>query len=416
MKFNPLVYTFTFVIFLNTLQLLGQENQPITDFYEYVNKEWLDNTMLAENEIVINNWGILWEKITDKSIEILSGNIAYKLDPDYQYMLDQMQNFYKSAEEEIPDNRKRVYLIQSHFPFNFGVVFSRITIPQKKEEKIKELIRYLKMAYKAKIENSEHIDIKTADFFLGILNDIEFKIGAPDISHFPEMPKLSESEYESNINLSKEFALEIHDLKPEWVSPPFETDCRYDSKMNAVKIYAGTLYDFDFTNVNNYPELFATLGRTIAHEMTHAFDRYGKKFDKKAWKQINTSLIEQFNNYAIQDSNFIDGVKTLQENLADLGGVEVSLYALKIYIKESYPDYSDDLPVDALRRYFTAYADFWKEKATSEFELKTLDKIHTPQKFRAIGPIYNQDEFYKVFDIDKQSNYYISEEKRIHIW
>jgi predicted metalloendopeptidase len=322
MKFNPLVYTFTFVIFLNTLQLLGQENQPITDFYEYVNKEWLDNTMLAENEIVINNWGILWEKITDKSIEILSGNIAYKLDPDYQ----------------------------------------------------------------------------------------------SDISHFPEMPKLSESEYESNINLSKEFALEIHDLKPEWVSPPFETDCRYDSKMNAVKIYAGTLYDFDFTNVNNYPELFATLGRTIAHEMTHAFDRYGKKFDKKAWKQINTSLIEQFNNYAIQDSNFIDGVKTLQENLADLGGVEVSLYALKIYIKESYPDYSDDLPVDALRRYFTAYADFWKEKATSEFELKTLDKIHTPQKFRAIGPIYNQDEFYKVFDIDKQSNYYISEEKRIHIW
>ena len=85
----------------NSNKILGQEKNTITDFYEYANKEWLDNTIIPEKVSVINNWGILWDEIIDKSIEILSDKVQYELDENNQYILIQLQNFYKSAAENI---------------------------------------------------------------------------------------------------------------------------------------------------------------------------------------------------------------------------------------------------------------------------------------------------------------------------
>ncbi len=403
-------------LYVNSNILLGQEKESFVDFYEYANRDWLNNTILPKNVSVVNNWGILWDEIIDKSVEILSNEVQYELDENNQYILVQLQNFYKSTSEYSSSERKRVYLIQKHYPMLFGVIFSKITIPNEKEENINELIKYLTLAYKEKIKNSSHIEEKNIDFFLSKLDDIQFVIGAPDISYLPKMPELLVNSLEKNINLSEEYQAKIKSEKPYWESPPFETDCRYNFNDNIVKIYAGTLYSSDFSDENKTAELFAKIGRTIAHEMTHAFDRSGEKFNRKDWKSINTSLINQFSQYAIQDIYFVDGKSTLQENFADLGGVEVSLLALKLFLKNKFPQYSEKDKFDAIRSYFLAYAEFWKEKATPEFEISTLKRLHTPQKFRAIGPIYNQDEFYEAFEIDKESKYYIPNNMRISIW
>jgi putative endopeptidase len=178
----------------------------------------------------------------------------------------------------------------------------------------------------------------------------------------------------------------------------------------------GALINMDLHNQKSAAALYATIGRTIAHEMTHAFDRYPRKFVRKDWKNINVSLINQFNDYSIQKSYFVDGKLTLRENFADLGGVEVSLLALQLYLNEKAPNLSQDQLFDSIREYFIAYAEFWREKSTAEFEISTLERVHAPQKYRAIGPIYNQDIFYKVFEIDKSFIFYIPEYKRITIW
>ncbi len=413
---ESIFFIFALTYFFNSNIILAQERDTISDFYEYANKEWINNTIIPENASVVNNWGILWDEIIDKSVEILSDKVQYELDENNQYILLQLQNFYKSAAVNIPIERKRVYLVQKHYPMIFGVIFSKITLQKDKEEKIKELIKYLTSAYREKIENSNHIEKKNIDFFISILEDMKFEIGAPDISHLPRMPELSGNSLETNIELTEEYQDNINTEKPYWGSPPFETDCRYNYNENKVKIYAGTLYAYSFSNENSIAELFATIGRTIAHEMTHAFDKFGKKINKKDWKSINTSLINQFNQYSIQDNHFVDGKTTLQENFADLGGVEVSLLALQLFLNDNFSQYSENERLNEIRNYFLAYVEFWKEKATPEFELLTLKRLHTPQKFRAIGPIYNQNEFYEVYEIDIKSIYYIPENLRICIW
>lgn len=404
------------ICLFNSTIILGQERNTISDFYEYANREWLDSTIIPSNASVVNNWGILWNEIIDKSIEILSGDVQYVLDENHQYILVQLQKFYRSATENTPNERKRVYLIQKHYPMLFGVIFSKITIPSDKEEKIKEVIKYVRLAYKEKIENSSKIKNGSIDFFLSRLNNMQFEIGAPEISRLPQMPELSANSLETNIQLTKEYQLRIGSVKPKWVSPPYETDCRYRTSENIVRMYAGTIYAISFSIEHDYPVIFATLGRTIAHEMTHAFDTYKKNFIKNEWKNNTQSLISQFNQYEIQNAYFVDGKKTLQENYADLGGLEVSLLALKLFIKENHPSYSEEENLTAIRSYFMSFAQFWKEKATPEFEMSSLKRIHTPQKFRAIGPIYNQNDFYKIYEIDIKSKYYIPENQRISIW
>ena len=402
--------------FSNSKTVLGQERDTITDFYEYANKRWLDNTTIPENASVVNNWGILWNKIVDKSIEILSSESKYDLDENYQYILTQLRSFYKSTAEHSYNERKRVYLVQKNYPLLFGVLFSKITIPYNKEERIKEIIKYLTFAYREKIKNSNKIGENTTAFFISKLDEMQFEIGAPGISNIPVIPLLSADSLEINIRLSEEYQLKIKSSKSNWESPPFETDCRYNIYDNDVKIYAGTLYAYSFSNEDDFPMIFATLGRTIAHEMTHAFDTYGKKFNKNDWKNTTHSLIRQFNQYAIQEEYFVNGKKTMQENFADLGGFEVSLLALKLYMNDSFPQYSVEEKSTAIRRYFLSYAQFWKEKSTPEFEISSLKRIHAPQKFRAIGPLYNQDEFYEIYLIDINSNYYIHENLRNSIW
>ena len=130
--------------------------------------------------------------------------------------------------------------------------------------------------------------------------------------------------------------------------------------------------------------------------------------------KVYQRLINQFNNYSYHDSLFVDGNKTLQENYADLGGVEVSILALKLYLKDK--NISGNEMDDWLEEYFLCYARFWKEKSTSEFEITTFKRIHTPQKYRAIGTIYNQNEFYRIYNINPESTYFIPELKRVSAW
>lgn len=416
-----------------------QKENRITDFYEYVNSDWLIETKISENGIVVNNWGILWDKITEKSIEILSGNTNYDLDEEHLFVLEQMQNFYQSASlnKQYSDERKRVALIQKQYPMLFGILFSEITISDEKEKQINIIINYLKDAYLNKIVNNDKIGNHYREFFLEKLSTMKFEIGAPKLSSFPKISKNGKATVKKNIEVAREYQLQkiTSGCNTGWNSPPFETHCFYNFHDNKIKIYAGILYDSHYIEADDFVFAFATIGRTIGHEMTHAFDNVGQNFDKNGnyvnWfeklfsgalfgkndlDKTYDSLIKQFNRFTIQDSLHIDGRKTLQENFADLGGVEVSLLALNLFIEDNLNQLCEEDILKMKRYFYIYYAQFWREKATPEFERSTLNRAHTPQKFRLIGPIYNQNEFYDFFEIDKNTEYYIPKNKRISIW
>jgi putative endopeptidase len=108
----------------------------------------------------------------------------------------------------------------------------------------------------------------------------------------------------------------------------------------------------------------------------------------------------------------VDGELTLSENLADLGGLAISLHALQ-----------SELPQDAATRkkayvdFFTSYAVSWrnKDRAKKAKEALSLD-VHAPARLRVNFIVHQFAEFYEAFDIGPEEAGFIPPEKRIRLW
>ena len=159
------------------------------------------------------------------------------------------------------------------------------------------------------------------------------------------------------------------------------------------------------------------IGAVIGHEITHAFDDEGSKFDemgnlkdwwtredRKNYEKRTEALAKQYSRYKSGDGK-LNGKLTLGENIADLGGVSV---ALEIVNNENS---------DNLEEFFEAYAVIWRNLVTKERE-SYLVKIdpHSPGRYRVNGILTNIDDFYKVYNVRSSDGMYTKPEDRIKIW
>ena len=178
---------------------------------------------------------------------------------------------------------------------------------------------------------------------------------------------------------------------------------------------------------------FGGIGAVIAHEITHGYDDQGRKFDGDGnmndwWTEDDTVLFKtktdlmagQTVDYLYVDTE--DGDKeyrmnaklTMGENLADLGGLSLSLKALKKRLASAGvtgPAVNANLSV-ALK----AWANVWKMsiKKDSRINRLTTDP-HAPTDFRG-NLVNNMDEFYEIFDVKEGDKMYLAPELRLRMW
>ncbi len=172
---------------------------------------------------------------------------------------------------------------------------------------------------------------------------------------------------------------------------------------------------------------YGAVGYIIAHEITHGFDDQGRKYDEdgnlRLWwtpKDINDFnsrtkiLIEEFNNYKILNTN-VNGLLTLGENIADLGGVEISYEAFLQTEQAKAGILIDGFTPN--QRFFLSYARTSRIKAT---DAKLLSEIkidpHAPAIFRINGPLSNIMGFYQAFNVTENDKMFREPSKRAFIW
>jgi len=163
-----------------------------------------------------------------------------------------------------------------------------------------------------------------------------------------------------------------------------------------------------------YPPLlnYAAYGYVIGHEITHGFDNNGANFNgtgffKNWWtnksiqqfRQRQACLVAQYNSFPVE-SSFVNGASTLGENIADLGGLSLAYAAYKALPTENrlIPQFSND-------QLFWIYAgQVWCQASTKEAALKQLtDDVHSPGKYRIIGPMSNLKEFAQTWQCSPNS-------------
>ena len=184
-------------------------------------------------------------------------------------------------------------------------------------------------------------------------------------------------------------------------------------------------YNYTADDAVNY----GGIGAVIGHEISHAFDDSGARFDadgnlKNWWTpkdleeftKRGDALAEQYSQIEVLDSVYINGKFTLGENIGDLGGVLGAYDGLQRSFKENgRPEKIDGFTAE--QRFFMSWATVWRTLMREE-ALRTRIKTdpHSPGMYRATQPLKNIDAFYEAFDIKEGDKMYLAPEKRVRIW
>jgi putative endopeptidase len=212
-------------------------------------------------------------------------------------------------------------------------------------------------------------------------------------------------------------------MSPQTVNAYFNP--LYNEIVFPAAILQPPFYDYKADMAVNY----GGIGAVIGHEISHAFDDSGSRFDSDGnlnnwwtdqdlenFTERGNKLAELYSNIEVLDSVYIDGKFTLGENIGDLGGVLAAYDGLQMYLKENgNPGKIEGFTPE--QRFFLSWATVWRTKMREE-ALKTQVKTdpHSPGMYRAYVPLQNVDAFYEAFDIKETDSLYLAVDERVRIW
>jgi putative endopeptidase len=300
--------------------------------------------------------------------------------------------------------------------------------PKEAKESIEEMVKQFIAVYRERIEKLDWMSEETKEAAIRKLDGMKFLIGYPDEwDHTLDALEVTDSFFDNQISVAKlraqrarEEAAEKNrgESKNTMKIPVATVNAYYDQYTNTMCFPAGILQAPSFDIHASLEENLGGIGTVIAHEITHAFDNIGAKFDENGnqtdWWSAGD--YEKFQTLCGQAADFYDGwesapgiaingSQTLGENIADIGGVACALEVLK---KTENPDY--DL-------FFRSYARQWL-KCTTRARAESLAEVdeHSSGNLRVNRVLVNFQEFYDTYGIQPGDGMYTAPEDRIRIW
>ena len=304
---------------------------------------------------------------------------------------------------------------------DIGHVYVERYFDSSSNARMQEMVSNLKKAFMDRIRNLTWMEHETKKKALMKLDVLDAQVGYPDewLNH-SELEVKNDS-YVMNVLRASKFKFHHGpdgldrinkpvDRKLWDVLNPQDTNAYADFNKVIIVFPAGILQSPFFFNNNDVDDAFnyGAIGAIIGHEMTHHFDSQGRKFDvsgnltdwwtPKDADSFNKStgiLVDEYNRFEILPDLHVNGNLTLQENIADFGGLTIAYHAYKLSLKGD-PKIIDGFTDD--QRFFLSFAQMWRESDMKEFlRTRALTDPHSPCRFRVNGVVFNVPEFYKAF-------------------
>lgn len=215
--------------------------------------------------------------------------------------------------------------------------------------------------------------------------------------------------------------------REKWFMTPQTVNAYYHPSLNEIVFPAAILQHPFFDPAADDAVNFGAMGAVCGHEMSHGFDDKGRKFDfagtmQDWWSAEDAAeyekrvkvMVEQADAFEVHGQN-VKGSLTSGENIADLGGLNLALRALK-----ATPGFDDTKLIDGFtptQRFFLAWSQCWRQNITKErsLQLLTLDP-HGPNDMRCNGPLSNISAFHAAFDIPEGTPMFKPTKERVDIW
>lgn len=290
------------------------------------------------------------------------------------------------------------------------------------KSKTEEMILQIKTAFADDLHQlTSWIDNDTLKAALEKIDLMGQKIGAPlNLKNYHDLI-LTDSNYLINVQNISRFEA-FYDLskigkpvdKSEWGMMSWEVNAYYDSANNEFVFPFGILQPPSLDLTASDGANFGPFGGgTIGHELTHGFDNNGSQYDahgnlnnwwssetKEKFDEKAQCFIDQANGYKIESLGlYVDGVKTLEENLADQGGVKLGMIALESILSKREETTPWLGRFNERQQYWISYAQGWCTKTTNEaLRAQMTSDSHPPEEFRVNAVLMNRPEFARDFN------------------
>ncbi|MBO6605502.1 M13 family metallopeptidase [Psychroserpens sp.] len=318
-----------------------------------------------------------------------------------------------------------------------GKLYVDAKFPPEAKEKAEKMIANVIKAFQNRIQKLDWMTDSTKIKAVEKLDKFTVKIAYPDEwEDYSKMQVKEGNSYAENMLAVGQWQMEknLSEIgepvdKSEWGMPPQMVNAYFNPLNNEIVFPAAILqppfYNYTADEAVNY----GGIGAVIGHEISHAFDDSGARFDgdgnlKNWWTEKDleeftkrgNALAEQYSAIEVLDSVNINGKFTLGENIGDLGGVLGAYDGLQLFFEENgRPDDIDGFTAE--QRFFMSWATVWRT-LTREDALRTQIKTdpHSPGIYRATQPLKNIDAFYEAFGIKEGDGMWLAPEDRVRIW
>ena len=330
----------------------------------------------------------------------------------------------KSVEKSINEQ------LQNELFFELGRMYAAKYVSEEIQTNIRNMITDIQNIYRQRLSNLSWMSDETKAAALNKLDKMKVIVGYDETGVWPqdlyEFYYTAKNEGGIFINniLSAKKANTDYSFKSKnepvrndiLVEGPQTVNAFYSPTNNSIMILAGILQSPIYSIDASPEENAGGIGTIIAHEITHAFDNNGAKFDAdgnfanwwqesdfQKFNELTKKAVAYYNTYEIKGYP-INGTLTLSENIADLGAVScITEYALN-------KEYD-------LSKVYTAYGKMWATKKTDASEISAiLNDVHSPAKIRVNAVLSAMDKFYEIFDIQIGNGMYKAPEERPSIW
>ena len=345
--------------------------------------------------------------------------------------------YLSGAKEQRAADERALATVNNTVGEALGQLYVDAKFPPEAKAKAELMIANVIEAFKERISVLDWMSDSTKTKAIEKLDKFTVKIAYPDKwEDYSTMNVSKEKSYFENMTAVdkwgelKNFA-EIGEPvdKTEWGMSPQTVNAYFNPLNNEIVFPAAILqppfYNYTADEAVNY----GGIGAVIGHEISHAFDDSGSRFDAdgnlknwwtdedlKAFTERADALAVQYDSVSVLEGVNVNGKFTLGENIGDLGGLLGAYDGLQRYYAENgRPEDIDGFTPE--QRFFMSWATVWRTKSRDE-ALRTQIKTdpHSPGMVRATQPLLNIQEFYDAFGIKEGDAMYLAPEKRVHIW
>ncbi len=327
----------------------------------------------------------------------------------------------------IPVVEKYAYnLASSYFSEPVGLYYGEKYFGEVAKKDVIQMVQQVVETYKNRIAKNDFLSEATKEKAILKLSTMGLKLAYPDkVDPLFDLLKVDENKslYEICSELSKTKRLDEFKKagttvdRTKWVMPGHVVNACYNPSLNDITFPAAILQAPFYSIKQSRSQNLGGIGAVIAHEISHAFDNNGAKFDengnlKNWWTEEDNKRFEERTEAMVQEFEGIElpwgtvnGKFIVSENIADNGGMGATLEVM------SHTDGAD------YEEYFKNWARIWCMKAKEEYLKLILSvDVHAPAILRANMQPRNFEEWYKTFDVKETDGMYLAPEKRVTIW